>query len=38
MKTNRAIKVEPIYTHEGGKASRITAFEELSRATMSCLL
>lgn len=38
MKTNRAIKAEPIYTHEGGKASHITAFEELSRATMSCLL
>lgn len=38
MKTNKAIKQEPIYTKEGGKASRITSLEELKRATMSCLL
>ena len=38
MKTNKAIKKDPVFTYEGGKASRITAFEELSRATMSCLL
>ena len=38
MKTNKAIEKEPIYTYEGGKASRITSLEELKRATMSCLL
>lgn len=38
MKTNKAIKAEAIFTHEGGKASRITSLEQLTRATMSCLL
>ena len=38
MKTNKTIKLEPVYTYEGGKASRITSLEELKRATMSCLL
>lgn len=38
MKTNKAVKRDPIYTNEGGKASRITSLEELKRATMSCLL
>ena len=38
MKTNKAIEKEPIYTHEGGKASKINSLEELKRATMSCLL
>lgn len=38
MKTNKAIKKDPVFTFEGGKASHINAFEELSRATMSCLL
>ena len=38
MKINKAIKKEPIYTEEGGKASHITKLEELTRATMSCLL
>jgi hypothetical protein len=37
MKTNKAIK-ETIYTYEGGKASKFNSFEELKRATMSCLL
>lgn len=38
MKTNKAIKKEPVYTYEGGKASHISELEELKRATMSCLL
>lgn len=38
MKINKAIKREPVYTYEGGKASHISEFEELKRATMSCLL
>lgn len=38
MKTNKATKKDPVFTFEGGKASHITAFEELTRATMSCLL
>lgn len=38
MKTNTAIKKEPVYTYEGGKASHISELEELKRATMSCLL
>ena len=37
MKTNKAIK-ETVYTYEGGKASKINSLEELTRATMSCLL
>ena len=38
MKTNKAIKKEPVLTFEGGKASRIDEFEQLTRSTMSCLL
>lgn len=36
MRTNRAVK--PIYTEEGGKASRIKPIEELRRTVMACLL
>lgn len=38
MKTNKAVKKDPIYTYEGGKASRVNELEQLKRATMSCLL
>lgn len=38
MKTNKAVKKEPVYSYEGGKASRITVLEELKRTTMACLL
>jgi hypothetical protein len=36
MKLNQ--KPEKIYTHEGGRASRIKPLEELKRAVLSCLL
>ena len=36
MKLNK--KPEKVYTHEGGRASRISPLEELKRAVLSCLL
>jgi hypothetical protein len=37
-KTNTARKAPPIYTHEGGRAARITPEQALRRSVMSCLL
>lgn len=38
MKTNTKTPVKPIFTHEGGKAKRITPLQELKRTVMSCFL
>ena len=38
MKTNKRTVAEKKFTHEGGKASRITALQELKRSVMSCML
>lgn len=38
MKTNRAVKEAPIFTHEGGKAVKTNAEALLRRSVMSCLL
>lgn len=35
---NNALKKEPIYTHEGGKAVKITPEQMLRRSVLSCLL
>ena len=38
MKTNIRKVSEPVFTHEGGKASKISKIKELERTVMSCLL
>lgn len=38
MKLNVAKKADPIFTHEGGKADKITPLQELRRTLMTCLL
>ena len=38
MRTNTAIKRGPIFTHEGGRAVRITSEQQLRRSVLSCLL
>ena len=38
MKTNTRKISEPVFTHEGGKASKISKIKELERTVMSCLL
>jgi len=39
MKTNTAVeKKSPIFTHEGGKATRTDAFRQLRRSVLTCLL
>ena len=38
MKTNVRKVSEPVFTHEGGKASKISKIKELERTVMSCLL
>jgi len=37
-KINTAVKHDPIYTHEGGKATRINPYLELRRSVYSCML
>lgn len=37
-KLNKAIKKDPIYTHEGAKAHRITPYQQLRRSVCSCML
>ena len=37
-KTNRAVKLDPIVTYEGGKATHISSYQELRRSVCSCLL
>lgn len=37
-KTNIRKVSEPVYTHEGGRASKISKIKELERTVMSCLL
>lgn len=37
-KINRAVKSDPIYTHEGAKAFRINPYQELRRSVCSCML
>lgn len=38
MKTNTAVRTNPVYTHEGGRASRISPLAQLERSVLSCLL
>lgn len=38
MRTNVAVKSDPIYTHEGARAQRIDPFRELQRTVLTCLL
>ena len=38
MKTNIRKVSDPVFTHEGGKASKISKIKELERTVMSCLL
>ena len=38
MKTNKKTVATPKFTHEGGRASRLTALQELKRSVMSCML
>lgn len=38
MRTNRAVKRDPIVTHEGGRAVHINAEQQLRRSVLSCLL
>ncbi len=38
VRLNRQQPVDPVETHEGGKATRGTAYAELRRSVMSCLL
>lgn len=38
MRTNRAVKREPIVTYEGGRAVHITAEQQMRRSVLSCLL
>jgi len=37
-RTNVAVKADPIYTHEGGKATRCNEEQELRRSVLTCLL
>lgn len=36
MRTN--LKPKPVYTHEGARTSRVSAFEQLQRSVLACLL
>lgn len=38
MRTNVAVKRDPIVTHEGGRAVRINAEQQLRRSVLSCML
>lgn len=38
MRTNIAVKPDPIFTHEGAKAIRIDAIQQLRRSVMACML
>lgn len=38
MRTNRAVKRDPVQTHEGGRAVRINAEQQLRRSVLSCML
>ena len=38
MRTNVAIKIPPIHTHEGAVAVRINAVQQLRRSVMACML
>jgi 60 kDa SS-A/Ro ribonucleoprotein len=38
MRLNTAVKLDPIVTHEGGGAVRITPVRQLRRSVLSCLL
>lgn len=38
MRLNKAIKPDPIFTHEGARAKRINPEQELRRSVMSCML
>lgn len=35
---NKKVKSEPVYTHEGGKARRISSMQELRRSVLACML
>ncbi|RPH75911.1 TROVE domain-containing protein [bacterium] len=37
-KLNKAVKTDPIYTHEGARATRINPYLELRRSVCSCML
>lgn len=38
MRTNVAAKRDPIYTHEGGRATPTDSFHELKRSVLTCML
>lgn len=38
MRLNTSVAADPIYTHEGGRATPTDAFHELKRSVMTCLL
>ena len=38
MKLNTAVRPDPIFTHEGGRATPTDSFHELKRAVLTCLL
>lgn len=38
MKLNKPTIKKPVFTHEGGPASRISSLQELERTVMSCML
>lgn len=38
MKTNKPVRLAPVYTHEGAKASHINPEQALRRSVISCLL
>lgn len=38
MRTNTAVKRQPILTHEGGRAARTTPVQQLRRSVLSCML
>jgi 60 kDa SS-A/Ro ribonucleoprotein len=38
MRTNRAVKEAPTFTHEGARAVRVTPEQQLRRTVMSCML
>lgn len=37
-KLNKAVKTAPVFTHEGAKAAKITAAQELRRTVLACML
>jgi 60 kDa SS-A/Ro ribonucleoprotein len=38
MRTNTKIQSEPLYTHEGARAARMTPEQQLRRSVMACML